>query len=84
MAKPTLTFERGKTYEFDMSDPSNAIHPLRFSTTSDGTHNGGSIYSTGVTQASNSMTITISASTPSTLYYFCLAHSNQGGRININ
>ena len=83
-AKPTLTFERGKTYEFDMSDPSNAIHPLRFSTTSDGTHNGGSIYSTGVTQASNSMTITISASTPSTLYYFCLAHSNQGGRININ
>ncbi len=82
--KPTLTFERGKTYEFDMSDSSNSIHPLRFSTTNDGTHGGGSEYSDGVTLASGSVTIQITNSTPSTLYYFCLAHGNQGGRININ
>ena len=82
--KPTLSFERGKTYEFDMSDSSNAIHPLRFSTTRDGTHGGGSIYSDGVTLSSGRVTITINASSPSTLYYFCLAHGNQGGRININ
>ncbi len=82
--KPTLTFERGKTYEFDMSDSSNAIHPLRFSTTNDGTHGGGSQYSDGVTLASGKVTIQITNSTPNTLYYFCLAHGNQGGRININ
>ncbi len=82
--KPTLTFERGKTYEFDMSDSSNAIHPLRFSTTNDGTHGGGSQYSDGVTLASGKVTIQITNNTPSTLYYFCLAHGNQGGRININ
>ena len=81
---PTITLIRGKTYEFDMSDSSNAIHPLRFSTTRDGTHGGGSIYSDGVTLSSGRVTITINASSPSTLYYFCLAHGNQGGRININ
>ena len=46
---PTLTLTEGQTYKFDQSDSTNGTHPLRFSTTANGTHAGGSEYTTGVT-----------------------------------
>ena len=46
---PTLQLYEGNTYRFDQSDSSNAGHPLRFSTTANGTHLGGIEYTTGVT-----------------------------------
>ena len=45
---PSLTLYQGKTYVFDLSDASLASHPFALSTTLNGTHNGGSIYTTGV------------------------------------
>ena len=46
----TLDLAEGGTYIFNYP---SAHHPLRFSTTSDGTHGGGSEYTTGVTHNSS-------------------------------
>ncbi len=77
----------GNTYYFDQSDSSNSGHPFRFSTTSNGTHGGGSEYTTGVTTSgtpgsSGAYTqITIADKAP-TLYYYCSVHSGMGGQAN--
>lgn len=83
----TLSLSEGQTYRFDQSDNTNSGHPLRLSTTSDGTHNSGSEYTTGVTTsgtAGNSgayTQITVASAAP-TLYYYCTNHSGMGGQIN--
>tara|TARA_B100000989_G_scaffold94420_1_gene68600 strand:+ start:338 stop:832 length:495 start_codon:yes stop_codon:yes gene_type:complete len=87
VSQKTLTLNSG-TYVFDQSDSSNANHPLRLSTTSNGTHGGGSAYATGVTTSGTAGTdgktqIVIGAGTATTLYYYCTNHSGMGGQINI-
>ena len=76
----TLDLAEGGTYIFNYP----SAHPFRFSTTSDGTHGGGSEYTTGVTViSSTSIQIVVAASAP-TLYYYCSSHSGMGGAINTN
>ena len=82
-----LSLSEGSTYRFDQSDSSNSGHPLRFSTTANGTHGGGSQYTTGVTTSgtpgySGAYTqITVASGAP-TLYYYCTNHSGMGWQAN--
>ena len=76
----TLDLAEGGTYIFNYP----SAHPFRFSTTSDGTHGGGTEYTTGVTVlSSTSVQIVVAASAPQ-LHYFCSQHSGMGGAINTN
>ena len=85
--RPVLTLIEGKTYRFDTSNSTTALHPFRLSTTSDGTHAGGSIYSDNVTivgtqgQSGSYLQIVVVSGTP-TLHYFCTVHSGMGNQIN--
>ena len=83
----TLELVEGATFRFDQSDYTNVNHPLRFSETSDGTHGGGSQYTTNVTTngtpgASGAYTQIEVASSAPTLYYYCTNHSGMGGQAN--
>ncbi len=83
----TLELTEGTIYLFSQQNASNAGHPLRFSTTSDGTHNSGTEYTTGVTtfgtpgQAGSYTRIQVATGAP-TLYYYCSVHSGMGGQAN--
>tara|TARA_Y100000592_G_scaffold52570_1_gene83052 strand:+ start:13013 stop:16744 length:3732 start_codon:yes stop_codon:yes gene_type:complete len=75
-----LNLTEGATYTFNYP----SAHPLRFSTTSNGTHGGGTEYTTGVTYVSSTQVkITVASGAP-TLYYYCSIHSGMGGQINTN
>ena len=77
------------TYRFDQSDSSNSGHPLLLSTTSNGTHGGGSAFTTGVTavgtpgSAGAYTQVKLEQDAPDTLYYYCTNHSGMGGEIDV-
>ena len=80
--KPALTLYKGWTYTFDVSDASNANHPLRFSS-------GGSAYNTGVTvtgtqgQAGAKVQLVVPESQPTSFIYYCTNHSGMGNSITV-
>ena len=87
----TVNLAEGFTYKFDQSDSSNAAHPLRFSTTSNGTHSGGSEYTTGVTKsgiptpigtAGAFIQIVVADDAPQ-LFYYSPNDTGAGGKIEV-
>ena len=80
--KPALTLYKGWTYTFDVSDASNANHPLRF-------QSGGSAYNTGVTvtgtqgQAGAKVQLVVPESQPTSFQYYCTSHSGMGNTITV-
>lgn len=85
-AQKAIRLTPSVTYRFDTSDASNAGHPLKFSTTADGTHASpaGTEFTTGVTtvgtagSANSYVQIIVEQDSP-TLYYYCANHSGMGG-----
>ena len=76
----TLVVKAGSSYKF--SYPS--AHPFKFSTTSDGTHGGGTEYTTNISVGTNEITIVMpNSSSIQKLYYYCSAHPGMGGTIDI-
>ncbi len=80
--KPALTLYKGWTYTFDVSDASNANHPLRF-------HGNTAQYTTNVTvtgtqgQAGAKVVIKIPETQPTGFHYYCTAHTGMGNTITV-
>ena len=86
----TIELHENQTYIFDLSSSTLLTHPFVFQTTNanDGTTNGTN-YETGITNtgtygSDQKRTFVVSAGAPTTLYYYCTAHSGMGGQISIS
>ena len=77
---PNILLTNGGVHIIDQSDSSNSGHPLKFSTTIDGSDYTDGVLNVGTPGTAGSYTqITVSANTPSTLYYKCANHTGMGG-----
>ncbi len=80
-SNPDFTFKRGETYTFNVNASG---HPFLIKTTE--TTGTGDAYNEGVTNngiESGTITFTVSADAPDTLYYICEFHRSMSGTINI-
>jgi len=88
-----LFLTKGKKYIFDVTGVDWATHPFLFSSTEDGTHNGGTIFGplltynmikydeTGI--IAERIVLEVPSSWPDQLFYYCTNHSGMGGTVNL-
>ena len=80
-----LNLQAGEKVRFILEDSSVASHPFAVSTTKDGSHGGGSEYTTGQTvngsqgSAGAYIEYVIDAASADTLYPYCESHAGMGG-----
>ena len=91
-SQQTAKLSPNVVYRFDQSDSSNASHPLRFSTTNDGTHGSGSEMSSGYTIYNKTGTagssgayveVCFEMDAMNPHYYYCANHSGMGGTVHL-
>ena len=79
-----LNVVSGNKYRFDQSDSSNSSHPLRFSTSSEGSQYSTNVTTSGIPGNSGSyVEIEITSNTPTKLYVICTNHFGMGGNLEI-
>ena len=82
--KPTLTMTKGRKYIFDVSDYTNATHPLRFQTTSGVPITDGVVVTGTLGQAGAKVEFTVPFNTFETIRYYCSTHgAAMGNSIDI-
>ena len=85
-ANQTINLVPSVRYVFDVTAVGNS-HPFRFATQADGANS--SQYTTGITVYEDSsnvqkhIEVELEQDAPSTLYYYCTAHSGMGGTVNV-
>ena len=80
----TLNVTIGNKYRFDLSDTSNAGHPLRFSETQNGSQYSSNVTTNGVAGTPGAyIEIEITSNTPNELYIYCENHFGMGGDTKI-
>ncbi|GAB1858206.1 hypothetical protein MHTCC0001_30430 [Flavobacteriaceae bacterium MHTCC 0001] len=80
-SNPDITLKRGETYEFVLNTPG---HPFLIKTTE--TTGTGDAYNDGVTnngQSQATISFTVPANAPDTLFYICEFHASMKGTFNI-
>ncbi len=76
----TLNVATNNKYRFDLSDSSNSGHPLRFSTTQNGSEYTSNVTVNGVAGTTGAyIEIEITSNTPNQLYIYCTNHFGMGG-----
>lgn len=85
-ANQTINLVPSVKYVFDVTAVGSS-HPFRFATQADGANS--SQYTTGITVYEDSsnvqkhIEVQLEQDAPSTLYYYCTAHSGMGGTVNV-
>ena len=76
-----LNISKGVTYTFNNS--AQGVHPLKFSETENGSHAGGSEYTTGISVSGDTVTFQVAEDAPDKLYSYCPNHSAMGAEHNL-
>ena len=89
VSRDDLFLIRGQKYIFDQSSSTNNNHPIRLSTTSNGTHASGTQYTSGWTYTGTAGSngqgeFIVPFDAPNTLYYYCANHSGMAGSASIS
>ena len=78
---PNLELVSGKTYEFNLSDPSLSSHPLEFKLNGNSWDDG--VQYSGTLGINQTVTLTVPDTSDCTVSYYCSNHSGMGNDLSL-